>query len=171
MEMLLLCHGVQDPGGRFTVNEGQTLKYRWNFGTKLYPFDAARLVQLLYDDPGVSDERIRMEIAQYNPPPPVIGPTTAAPNIQLGGGDDPPCYWVNITMQTWAPLDGSWRSDLDSVLSGLAGVPLTLNLLSCSELPKIDLMQPHLADFVQHDNWQSVARGVAPPATSAAAAR
>jgi len=155
MNMLLLCHGTLKEIGSFELAKDQTVQYRGNFGTFLSEMAALALVQSLLSDPMMTDEQIASQIKHYKPQPPLEGPGSFAPDIQLEGDDNLLCMQMNLNTRRYIRLWSDWRSTLNREINHLDGQPAWINLLCCTKLP-LDLQTAVVNPYTEVKDWSQL---------------
>ena len=140
MNLLLLCHGGIREFGSFKLGRNQTVQYRGNFGGNLSYQAAREIVHALMDDPTISDDRLARGFrTKYYPQEPLDGPGGFAPDFNLSGDDDLPCFIMNLSTGKWARLGGNWRNRLSHVCGQLEGEAFWLNLLCCANIEDVNV--------------------------------
>jgi hypothetical protein len=152
--LLLLCHGGLREFGTFELTRTQTIQYRGNFGALIDEVAARRIVHTLLQDPTVSDQQLGREIVNYRPTDPITGPGGFGPDIDLGGGGAPPCFFVDLSTHRRFDLDMHWRTRLSQLIQTLPA-DFYLDLVCCTDAG-IRAVGPQIEPFVAVRSWADV---------------
>jgi hypothetical protein len=157
MNGLLLCHGRLSDFGSLTLDAGQTVQYRGNYGNPLSGTVARSLVQAILDNPHISDEEIGRSVERYQPQDPLQGPGGFKPDINLSGDDRLRCFFMDLSTRSWINLDSTWSSTLGNVCQSLRA-PLWLNLLCCTTLTGEEIPRAAVDEKLRVKEWSQLLR-------------